>query len=133
MDFVRSHSPGQSVALMAVLTAVVMACSSSSTPAGLDAGTDTGTKPPQDSGSDATSDGGGDSSASCTPSSFQCESFTVCCNGGTCVPTGQGDSVCTVADAPPPECLLTGEPCSSSKPCCMGAGNCGEGTTNTCL
>jgi hypothetical protein len=142
MDFVRSHSPGQSVvpafaarAGVAALAALVMACSSSSNPVRSDAGTDSGggKRPPsQDSGSDAEGDGDTDAGL-CTPATFSCESFTVCCNGGVCVPTGQGDSLCSVPDSPPRDCLLAGESCSASEDCCNGAGNCGEGTTNTCL
>src|ERR1700678_1540716 len=62
MDSVRSHSPGQRVALafaaragVAALAALVMACSSGSNPVGADAGTDSGAghPPPPDSGSDS--------------------------------------------------------------------------------
>src|ERR1700733_5131748 len=102
MDSVRSHSPGQRLALafaarpgVAALAALVMACSSTSSPVGSDAGTDSGAAPPRpDAGSDAPADAASEA-ASCTPITALCDSFTVCCAGGTCVPTGQGDSLCT--------------------------------------
>jgi hypothetical protein len=142
MESVRSHSPRQCVALafapraaVAALAALVMACSSGSNPVGLDAGTDSGGgahRPAPDSGSDAHADGASDGSLACTPIGYMCESFTVCCAGGTCLPAGPGGSACTGPDSGPGECLGAGQPCSSTESCCNGSGNCGEGTTNTC-
>jgi hypothetical protein len=146
MDSVRSHSPEPCVGLAfaaragaATLAALVMACSSAS--GGSDAGTggDTGMQAPvPDSGSDtstgdASADDASDGSGlACTPIGDLCESFTVCCAGGTCQPAGPGGSACTGVDSGPGDCLLAGEPCSATESCCTGSSNCGEGTTNTC-
>ena len=133
MDSVRSHSPEQCVALafaaragVAALAALVMACSSGSKPVGSDAGTDSGAEAQPaapDSGSDASAGDASDGSpVSCTPIGDLCQSFDVCCAGGTCMGPDSG----------PGNCLTAGQPCSSTESCCNGSGNCGEGTTNTC-
>ncbi len=139
MDSVRSHSPGQRVALAFAartgvsLAALVMACSSGSTPVGTDAGTDSGHRPASpDSGSDAHADAASDGALACTPIGYMCQSFDVCCAHGTCLPGGPGGSQCVGPDSGPGMCLPAGQPCSSTESCCNGSGNCGEGTTNTC-
>jgi hypothetical protein len=117
---------------VAAVAALVMACSSGSSPVS-SAGTDSGAGSPgpaaQDSGADAAGDA---STVSCTRIGYACESFTVCCNGGTCVAGAAGSAVCTGVDSGPGACLTAGQPCSATESCCNGAGNCGEGTTNTC-
>jgi hypothetical protein len=142
MNSVRSRSPRQRLALafasrasVAALAAWLMACSSGSPPVG--AGTDGGAGPPgpaaPDSGSEAHADGASDASLSCTPIGYSCESFDVCCAGGTCLPAGPGGAQeCVGPDSGPGVCLTAGQPCSSTESCCNGSANCGEGTTNTC-
>ena len=122
---------------VAALTALVVACSSSSSPAESDAGShhgDSGKRPPsEDAGFDAGDEDAGDASVACTPLGSFCQTFNVCCNGGSCVSTGPGVSICTVFDSGlTTNCLPRGASCSSSESCCNGSGNCGEGTTGTC-
>lgn len=65
----------------------------------------------------------------CTDNGQLCDSFTVCCGGGSCL-SSPGGSVCGF-DGGGMACLVTGQPCGS-EPCCEGNDNCGEGTTNIC-